>query len=50
MTKWHRDRHGEWHSAQQSSSLLDELWRLLAWLIPLAVALWTVIALVERRP
>ena len=46
--KWHRDSSGQWHPERQPPSLLDELWRLLVWLIPVAVALWTVIALVER--
>ena len=48
--KWHRDRNGEWHPEHQHQppGLLDELWRLLVWLIPLAAIGWTVIALVER--
>ena len=49
MTKWHRDRYNEWHpDRQQPPSLLDELWRLLVWLIPVAAVVWTMIALVER--
>ena len=49
MTKWKRNSRGEWHSEHEPPDLLDDLMRLLVWLIPLAAVGWTVIVLLERK-
>lgn len=44
--KWHRDSSGQWHPEHQPPSQLDELMRLLVWLIPVAAAVWTILTVI----